>query len=75
MSFVLPADDSPVSDRSIPPVTPSIADIIAIHNLYGTPDGNNAGDTVYGFQSNIEGYLGQFFTVLAGEVNTLRDLT
>ena len=71
MSFVLPADDSPVRDRSIRPVTPSPADIIAIHNLYGTPDGNNAGDTVYGFQANIDGYLGQFFTVLTGEVNPL----
>ncbi len=75
MSFVLPADDSPVGDRSIRPVTPSIADIIAIQDLYGTPHGNNAGDTVYGFQSNIEGYLGQFFAVLAGEVNPLHQLS
>lgn len=71
MSFVLPADGSPLGDHSLRPVTPSIADIIAIQNLYGTPVDTNAGDTVYGFQSNIEGYLGQFFTVLGGEANPL----
>ena len=71
MSYIVPADDSHISDGSIRPVTPSSADIIAIHNLYGKPDDNNAGDTVYGFQSNMEGYLGEFFTVLAGEANPL----
>ena len=42
-------------------VTPMIADIIAIQNLYGVPTDINAGDTVYGYQSNVDGYLGQFF--------------
>ena len=71
MSFVLPADGSHIREGSLRPVTPSIADIIAIENLYGTPGDNNAGDTVYGFQSNVEGYLGQFFSVLTGEDNPL----
>ena len=47
------------------PVTPMIADIIAIQNLYGVPTDINAGDTVYGYQSNLDGYLGQLFTLWA----------
>ena len=43
------------------PVTPMIADIIAIQNLYGVPDNINIGDTIYGYQSNLDGYLGEFF--------------
>ena len=50
-------------------VTPMVADIIAIQDLYGTPDNVNAGDTVYGYQSNVEGYLGQFFEVWTGKGN------
>ena len=42
-------------------VTPMIADIIAIHNLYGTPGSINTGATIYGYQSNVDGYLGEFF--------------
>ncbi len=42
-------------------VTPMIADIIAIQNLYGAPTDINAGDTVYGYESNVGGYLGQLF--------------
>ena len=43
------------------PVTPMIADIIAIQNLYGVPTDIRTGDTVYGYQSNVDGYLGRFF--------------
>ncbi len=43
------------------PVTPMIADIIAIQNLYGVPTDINAGDTVYGYESNVGGYLGPLF--------------
>ena len=48
------------ASRAIP-VTPMIADIIAIQNLYGVPTDIRAGDTVYGYQSNVDGYLGEFF--------------
>ena len=54
------------------PVTPMIADIIAIQNLYGVPPDANAGDTVYGFQSNADGYPEQFFTLWTGAENPLR---
>ena len=48
-------------------VTPMIADIIAVHNLYGAPAASNAGDTVYGANSNAGGHLGQLFPLLTGE--------
>ena len=48
-------------------VTPMIADIIAIQNLYGIPTDINTGDTVYGYRSNLEGYLGYVSTLLAGD--------
>ena len=52
------------------PVTPMIADIIAIQRLYGEPVDINAGDTVYGYGSNLDGYLGEFFKRWTGEGNT-----
>ena len=42
-------------------VTPMIADIIAIQSLYGVPRDIRSGDTVYGYRSNVDGYLGEFF--------------
>ncbi len=51
------------------PVTPMIADIIAIQNLYGTPTDINLGDTVYGYHSNVDGYLGLLFARWTGEEN------
>ena len=48
-------------------VTPMIADIIAIQNLYGVPTDINAGDTVYGYQSNLDGYLGLLFDLWLSE--------
>ena len=48
-------------------VTPMMADIIAIHDLYGVPASINAGDTVYGYESNVGGHLGQLFAALSGE--------
>ena len=47
-------------------VTPMIADIIAIQNLYGFAV-INPGDTVYGYESNVDGYLGQLFGAMSGE--------
>ena len=50
-------------------VTPMIVDIIAIQNLYGTPADVNAGDTIYGYQSNLDGYLGEFFKLWTSDKN------
>ena len=49
------------------PLTPMIADIIAIQNLYGVPHNVNAGDTVYGYEGNVGGYLGDLFAALSGD--------
>ena len=50
-------------------VTPMIVDIIAIQNLYGEPVDIHAGDTVYGYQSNLDGYLGEVFKLWTDEEN------
>ena len=49
------------------PVTPMSADILAIQDLYGVPDGINAGDSIHGHGSNVGGYLGQLFAAMSGE--------
>ena len=51
------------------PATTMIADIIAIQKFYGAPDDTNSGDTVYGYQSNVDGYLGEFFGLWTGGSN------
>ena len=57
------------------PITAMSADIIAIQNLYGKPVDINAGDNVYGYNSNVDGYLGEFFLQWAGnEENPLAGL-
>ena len=48
-------------------VTPMIADLIAIQNLYGTDTHTNDGATTYGANSNVGGYLGLLFGQLFGE--------
>ncbi len=60
-------DENPNTDASFAfPVTPMIADIIAIQALYGTPASINTGDTRYGPDSNADGYLGEFFRKWTG---------
>ena len=46
--------------------TPMAADILAIQDLYGTT-GSNTGNTTYGANSNVSGYLGDLFGQLMGE--------
>ncbi|MCR8726834.1 M10 family metallopeptidase, partial [Frigidibacter sp. ROC022] len=43
------------------PVTPMIADIAAMWDLYGTPDAVYDGNTVWGANSNVGGTLGEVF--------------
>ena len=49
------------------PVTPMIADIIAIQDLYGTSVDINPGNTVYGHDTNVEGYLAELFERWTGK--------
>ncbi len=69
MSYFDQTDNTYIDASWALPVTPMIADIIAIQNLYGVPTDINAGDTVYGYQSNLDGYLGQIFALWTGEGN------
>ena len=65
-SYFTQTDNTHINASYAVPVTPMIADIIAIRDLYGTPGDINAGDTVYGYRSNLDGYLGQVFELWAG---------
>ena len=56
------------SDYAVP-VTPMIADIMAIHVLYGAPDSVNGGNTRYGYKPNTGTYLDEFFRLWTGENN------
>ncbi len=67
MSYLDQGENTWVDASPAWPVTPMIADIIAIQNLYGAPAGSHAGDTVYGHGSNVGGYLGRLFAALSGE--------
>ena len=49
------------------PVTPMIADIIAIQDLYGTPVDINPGNTLHGHGSNVEGYMAELFERWTGQ--------
>ncbi len=69
MSYMNQNDNTYLNASYAHIVTPMIADIIAIQNLYGIPVDINAGDTIYGYQSNLDGYLGEFFKLWTGEIN------
>ena len=52
-------------------VTPMIADIIATQALYDDLEiAHNAGDTVYGVNSNFTGYLADYFEMLTTKIET-----
>ena len=67
MAYFDASSNTYINDSGAHPITPMIADIIAIQNLYGVPEDSNGGDTVYGYQSNVDGYLGEFFRLWTGE--------
>lgn len=69
MSYINQDDNTYIDASLAYNVTPMPADIIAIQDLYGAPDNINAGDTVYGYGSNLDGYQGEFFRLWTGEAN------
>ena len=56
------------------PLTPMVADIIAVQSIYGVAGTTRNGDTVYGYQSDGGGHLGEFFALWTGELNPLVDV-
>ena len=71
MSYYSQGDNTYIQADIAAPVTPMIADIIAIQNLYGTPTDINENDTVYGYHSNVDGYMREFFHQWTGQDNPL----
>lgn len=57
MSYFSQTENSAVDASFAYILTPMMADIIAIQNLYGTPTNQRTGDTTYGANSNAGGYL------------------
>ena len=70
MSYIYQTRNTYIDASLAIPLTPMIADIIAIQDLYGVPAGINAGDTIYGYESGLDGYLGQVFSLLTGDTET-----
>ena len=60
MSYFSQSENTNIDASDAYPITPMIADVVAIQNLYGAPIDINAGDTVYGYESNVGGYLVNF---------------
>ena len=52
-----------------------LADVLAIHELYGKPDSINSGDTTYGKNANMGGYAEQYFKAWTGEDNPFFNVT
>ena len=69
MSYIDQARNTYIDATFALSITPMIADIIAIQNLYGVPEESNGGDTVYGYRSNVDGYLGEFFSLWTREAD------
>ena len=67
MSYFSQSGNTHIEANFAHPVTPMIADIIAIQDLYGVPRDINSDDTVYGYGSNVGGYVGQLFAAMSGE--------
>ena len=67
MSYFDQHRNTHVDASAASPVTPMIADILAIQDLYGVPDDSNAGDSIYGYGSTVGGYLGRLLAALSGE--------
>lgn len=67
MSYFPQIDNTAVYASYANPITPMMADVLAIQSLYGAPSGGaTAGDTVWGQGTTLTNYLGQFFDALFG---------
>lgn len=64
MSYFDMVDNTYIDGSDDRPVTPMIADVAAMSFLYGTPATAHAGNTVWGSNSNVGGYLQDLFDIL-----------
>ncbi|MFW2545263.1 matrixin family metalloprotease [Primorskyibacter sp. 2E107] len=72
MSYFDQRDNTQIQASYADVLTPMIVDVIAIQSLYGAPDATSpsAGNTVWGVNSTLGGYMGSFFNSLPGGGNT-----
>lgn len=61
MSYFSQTENTYVNASYAYVITPMVADIVAIQELYGTPASIRTGATIYGNNSNAGGYLETFF--------------
>jgi serralysin len=66
MSYFGAADNTTIGGTDWIPITPMIADVAAMWALYGPPDAVEAGNTVWGVGSNIDGTLGRILRYAFG---------
>jgi serralysin len=64
MSYFNQVENTYINGDYALPVTPMIADIIAIQKLYGTGPTNTSGNTVWGENNTVGGYLGALIAAL-----------
>jgi serralysin len=62
MSYFDPSDNPNVTGSTVSIISPMLADLIAMERLYGTASAYQ-GDTVWGSNSNVGGWLGQLFGI------------
>lgn len=74
MSYINQLENPMIVADYAHPVSPMTADIIAIQELYGKPDTANAGDTVYGVNSNTGEHMSEFYSIWTGEKNPFKDV-
>ena len=67
MSYIAQRNKNEIYTHNATPVTPQIADIIAIHNLYNIKQEFHTGDTIYGIGTELDGYLGQILAEMTSE--------
>ncbi|WP_425102291.1 M10 family metallopeptidase [Tropicibacter sp. S64] len=72
MSYFDQIDNTAIQASYADVLTPMIVDVIAIQRLYGAPDAasQTSGNTVWGDNSNLGGYMGTFFNSLPGGAGT-----
>lgn len=64
MSYFSQTDNPYVDADYAEVITPMLADIIAMQEIYGDSINVNTGNTVYGANSNVGGYMGELFGIL-----------
>ena len=72
MSYFSLSENTSINGSYAPPVTPMMADIVAIQSIYGFQTSSQVGDTVYGTDNTASGYLGDLMDVyFDGRSNSL----